>query len=179
MPDNGRILGMTDNDPPYEVAFDGGAREIDDLRVAGAGAVLWGHSQTTGQREILGVSRVSLPQEQHAQVAEAWGLRLALGLLLDTGARIRIARVLGDNLAVVRYGAGHGRLHRPAMQSLLEQPLARAALAGWGLEWVAVRRRYNQPADEEATRALRLARELARRGVVRPYIQTDLSPGQQ
>ena len=31
---------------PYDATFDGGARTIDEVEVAGAGATLWDHTQT-------------------------------------------------------------------------------------------------------------------------------------
>ncbi len=122
----------------HEVCFDGGAQARDGVgKVAGAGAVLWGPVQPDGTRAVLRVARVSLPGEEYARVAEAWGLRLALLLLCDLLNVRRSARIVGDNLAVVRYGASQGRLHQPDMQGVLEQVLARVLLLGWDLQWAA------------------------------------------
>ena len=140
-------------------------------RVAGAGAVLWGPVQPDGTRAVLRVARVSLPGEEYAQVAEAWGLRLALLLLLgDLGGTRRSARIVGDNLAVVRYGASQGRLHQPDMQGVLEQVLARVLLLGWDLQWAAVRQRFNQAADYQAGLAVDEAEARKGRGETAPGV---------
>ena len=57
------------------------------------------------------------------------------------------------------------------MQGLLEPGLGRLASAGWGLSWVAVRRRLNTAADELATEGLFRAAGLARSGDVGPHIE--------
>ena len=126
-----------------------------------------------GDRERLRVASVQLPGIRNSQVAEAWGLRLACLLLLLEGGRSvgsRSATIAGDNLAVIRYGAAQGRLHRPEMQGLLEQVLARLALAGWNLNWVAMRRCFNTAADALATEALTGATELAKLGLRLPVV---------
>ena len=60
---------------------------------------------------------VALPDVDNAQIAEATGCRAALAALVHTDATHRAARVVGDNLAVVRYGAGTGRFQRPILQA--------------------------------------------------------------
>merc|ERR1739836_366791 len=110
------------------------ACEVHGRRVAGAGACLWGPPARDGTREVVASALVPLPAEQHAQVAEAWGARLAAML---------IARVVGDNLSVVRYCAGRARLHRLALQRVLEPALGLLSGLGWKITWLAVRRRLN------------------------------------
>ena len=75
------------------------------------------------------------------------------------------ARVTGDNLAAVRYGAGHARYRRLPLQAQMEEGLRPLALAGWRLTWQAVRRRYNQAADFLAGVGQRWAVALGNRGV--------------
>ena len=95
---------------------------------------------------------VALPDVPHAQEAEAAGCGAALDLLLHQGRRLpRRAIISGDNLAVVRYGAGLGRLRRDAMFSRLDGRLGALLCRGWTLTWRAVRRRLNSAADALAT----------------------------
>ena len=149
---------------PYEVTFDGGARRIDsDRKVAGAGATLWHFPPDGGEPQLLASTVVALPGCDNAQVAEATGCRAALALLAHTHGR-RAARVVGDNLAVVRYGAGTGRFQRVPLQAQMELSLGPLAQRGWALQWHAVRRRLNKAADRLATLGVFWAASLARRG---------------
>ena len=75
----------------------------------------------------------ALPGETCSQVAEAWGCRLATGLLQACRTELRRVRGSGDNLAVVRYCAAQGRLRRPAMQAVVEPGLAALGRAGWNV----------------------------------------------
>ena len=143
-----------------EVTFDGGARSVSGTQVAGAGVVLWAR-QPAGLYAPALLLRIELPGESTAPVAEAWGLRGACRVLAAHGSRFlpvglpgRFARVVGDNLAVVRFAACSGRLHDWHLQGLLEEPLASLAALGWAVEWLAARRRFNQAADAEATAAV-------------------------
>ena len=54
------------------------------------------------------------------------------------------------------------------MQTLLEHPLAQLSLAGWTVDWMAVRRRYNEAADKEATQAVLRAAQLKTEGIISP-----------
>ena len=147
---------------PYEVTFDGGARNVDLARkVAGAGATLWYFPPDGEAPRHLASTVVALPGCDNAQVAEATACRAALALLTYTNGR-RAARVIGDNLAVVRYGAGTGRFQRVALQAQMELSLAPLAQRGWALQWHAVRRRLNKAADRLATLGVFWAAVLAR-----------------
>jgi hypothetical protein len=168
VPSQAHVLGRIAARSGVEVAFDGGARLIHGHRVAGAGAVLWDDASDTGGPALVAEAQVALPGETTAPVAEAWGLRLALALLDVWKPRRRVARVIGDNLAVIRYGAAQGRIHRTHLHSILEQPLSRAALTGWQLHWSAVRRRFNRHADRMATEAVLYAGDLALAGRAAP-----------
>ena len=110
----------------------------------------------------------------HAQVAEAWGAKLALLLLLRTKATLRQARIIGDNLNVVRYGAERGAVRNPDIHGPMADALASAAEQGWALRWRAVRRRLNKAADEVATAAVRRAHVLRAAGDLRPEITFDV-----
>ena len=125
-----------------------------------------------GHRTILAHTEVALPGEEHAQVAEAWGCHAALHLLLHLRPVHRQARVSGDNLAVVRYGAGMARLRRPAMQGLLGPSISQLECAGWTLDWRAVRRRLNTAADAIATAGVTTAARLAQQGSWAPATRT-------
>ena len=157
---------------PYEVTFDGGARFVDgERKVAGAGSTLWHFPPNGGEPIHLASTVVALPGCDNAQVAEATGCRAALALLTYTTGR-RAARVIGDNLAVVRYGAGTGRFQRVVLQAQMELSLAPLAQRGWALQWHAVRRRLNKAADRLATLGVFWAAVLARRGEARVRTHT-------
>ena len=121
------ILGGRNVEWPMEMTFDGGAREVNGRRVAGVGAVLWMIDGSTGGMRMIARAVIGLPGEAHAQVAEAYGCRVGLRMLMGTQCRIRAARVAGDNLNVVRYCASEGRIRRPHIQELLEGPLGDCA----------------------------------------------------
>eukprot|EP00959_Pyramimonas_sp_CCMP1952_P125584 2626016-Pyramimonas_sp.AAC.1 len=84
----------------------------------------------------------------------------------------RRARVVGDNTAAVRYGAGTGRYRRSGLQAQLEEGLAPLAAEGWVLEFQAVRRRLNGGADALATEGVEWAAELRARGDLRVQSRT-------
>ena len=170
------VLGGPSHDADLLASFDGGARTLRGRRVAGAGAILWGPPGPDGARPPLGRAVAALPSTAHAQEAEAWGCRLALEMLEAVQPRLRQACIVGDNLAVVRYGAGHCRLRRVHMQALLEPGLARIARAGWAFDWFAVRRRLNGDADDAATEGVYQAAALADQGVQSPRTTTHWAP---
>ena len=150
---------------PYEVTFDGGARHIHpDHKVAGAGATLWRHDAAGRSPEQIASIVVALPDVSDSQVAEATGCRAALASLANVTTDVRAARVVGDNLAVVRYGAGTGRFQRSLLQAQMELALGPLAQRGWRLQWHAVRRRLNKAADRLATLGFFWAEALRRHG---------------
>ena len=164
---------------PYEITFDGGARYVDagagpegpDRKVAGAGATLWHFPPDGGEPVQLASVVIALPASDNAQVAEATGCRAGLALLPHTSGR-RAARVVGDNLAVVRYGAGTGRFRGLNLQAQMELALAPLAQRGWTLQWHAVRRRLNKAADRLATLGVFWAACLRRHGHERTSVYT-------
>ena len=85
--------------------------------------------------------------------------------------------MVGDNVGVVRYGAGIARLRRPGMAGHLDDPLAAAAEAGWRLEWQAVRRRLNAGADALAGEGEELAVRLAEEGRQEVWTEARWEPG--
>ena len=82
-------------------------------------------------------------------------------------------RIVGGNLVVVKYGDSAGKLHKPEMQSLLEEPLGQLAMQGWVTEWVAVRRRFNKEADAGATIGIQRARAEFAVGATLPHVTTQ------
>ena len=104
-------------------------------------------------------------------VAESGACRTGLQLLANyPNPRSKAARVVGDNLPVIRYGANTGRLRRHSHQSLLEDGLTPLALTGWRLLWQGVRRRFNQGADSIATLGVFWADALRQAGVTSPTV---------
>ena len=144
-----------------DMAFDGGAREISGRRVAGAGAAIWRLDRERGSVEMIARAVIGLPEQAHAQVAEAYGCRVGFQMLADTRCRVRAARGAGDNLNGVRYCASDGRIRKPHILELLESPLGECAARGWTLIWAAVRRRDNEAADGAATEGVYIAARMA------------------
>ena len=81
---------------------------------------------------------------------------------------MRTARIAGDNLAVVRFGAALGKLARPYMHDIIDEALGRLMQQGWDIEWVPIRRRFNKEADAIATFAVMKARQLLHCNVLEP-----------
>ena len=101
---------------------------------------------------------------------------MALSLLLELQPTARAARVVGDNLAVIRYGAGTALLRRPDIKSHLEINLSTAVAAGWRLSWQAVPRRLNGDADSLAAEARRWAVTLQAERVLQTQVTIDWLP---
>ena len=117
--------------------------------------MLWGPASANGSRELLGSADVSVPARGSSTDAEVLGLRVGLLLLQRVLRRHPTSRVhiFGDNLAVVRFGAGTASLHLYRHVQLLQGPLSTAVGLGWSPAWTAVRRRFNTEADAGATAA--------------------------
>eukprot|EP00972_Heterocapsa_arctica_P026314 3873881-Heterocapsa_arctica.AAC.1 len=58
--------------PSVEITWDGGAKEVGGVRVAGAAAILWSASDALGNRNPLVISSVSLPGEKWGPIAESF-----------------------------------------------------------------------------------------------------------
>ena len=162
-----------DYSPNVEITWDGGAKEVDGVRVAGAAAILWGPSDRSGDRNPIAIASVSLPGQQWAPIAESYGLRLAVSLLLECSASPKTARMVGDNLAIVRYAASQGRLKHPSMQMVLDEPLKDLVSSGWETCWFAVRSKVNAAAHACANEALLLAGKLRALGRLAPVFDTS------
>ena len=125
---------------------------------------MWAHDLRGGHPTQIASATVAIPWNAGAQVAEAVGCRAGLDLLGQLHPPYRAARVVGDNLGVIRYCAGTARLRRLHMQAHLEPSLATALTQGWHLSWQAVRRRLNQEADALATNGVQWAASLREQG---------------
>ena len=158
---------------PLEATFDGSACE----RAAGAGATVWAHQLGGGPPVCVARGWAAIPWPAGAQVAEAIGCRLAVDMLVALQPPTCAARVVGDNLAVIRYGAGTARLRRPELQTHLEGALGRALAAGWRLQWCAVRRRLNRAADALALEGRLWAQSLLRTPTREIQYRTEWSLG--
>eukprot|EP00959_Pyramimonas_sp_CCMP1952_P268650 5617109-Pyramimonas_sp.AAC.1 len=84
-------------------------------------------------------------------MAEVAGCRAGLALLPHLSSPFWAARVVGDNLAAMRCGAGTARYRTLHLAQQMEDALGQAENAGWVLTWRAVRRRLNRVADSLAT----------------------------
>ena len=156
-----------------EVTFDGGARSVYDRpKVAGAGATLWQHDPAGGPPHLLASCVIAIPASDNAQLAEVSGCRAGLSLLAHTRPDVMGARIVGDNLAAVRYGAGTGRYRRLPLATQMDLALRPLLESGWSLTWQAVRRRLNKAGDRLATLGVFWADALRARGdnAVRTWI---------
>jgi len=121
--------------------------------VAVGGAILWGWDQDGRAPHALATIVVALPSDGDSMLAEAYACCKGLASLGDLRlhGRPRAARIVGDNLPVVRYGASSGRLRNIRHVAALADQLGSTLAAGWRLTWNGVRRRFNKGADSLAT----------------------------
>ena len=147
----------------YEVSFDGAVRTIRGIRVAGAGAALWGPIGPGG-REMLARTVIALPGVADVVVAEAYGCSAALALLAQIQPSLRAARVIGDNPLVVRHGAALGRIRQIQAEALMASALSQVTAEGWALLWTLVGRDSNRAADGAARDGATRARAMADTG---------------
>ena len=150
---------------PYELTFDGGARRIQQEQVAGGGVTLWRHNLNGGSPTMIAEAVIAIPSAATAQLAEATACRVGLNMLGTLEHAPRRARVVGDNLAAIRYGAGQGRFRHLPIMAQMEAGLQRLATLGWTTTWQAVRRRLNAAADHRATQGAQWAYELVQQGI--------------
>ena len=92
-----------------------------------------------------------------APVAEAWGGNAALQLLMGSGYQFRHAKIVGDNLVVVRLLAWQGTIMQPHVEFALDSAINRVSMGHWRLACEAVWRRWNRAADSVAVAAKRMA----------------------
>ena len=126
--------------------------------------MLWKHNLGGGAPTPVAHAIVSIPRDASAQVAEAHGCCAALRLLREVEGGPKRARVVGDNLAVIRYGAATAALRALVQHAVMEVDLAETYLLGWQLDWQAVRRHLNTEADALATQGVYQAVEEAAHG---------------
>ena len=140
------------------LSFDGGARpqEPGSTWNGGAGAILW-RADSQGSLVPQAKAVVALPGERRAPIAEAQGCKAALKLLAKTNTAARPLTIIGDNLGIVRLGAGQARFKDSDFYAILAESLGDLALAGWAPKWIAVRRRFNKAADALATAGVKWA----------------------
>ena len=111
-------------------------------------------------------------------VAEAFGLRAAMALMLRSRRFVSHVCIIGDNAPVLKYAVGEARLRRVDLSPILETPLAAIALAGSHPCWMAVRRAFNKAADQLATRAVEQAFDMhpQDRVSIEEHNMVELSP---
>ena len=98
-------------------------------------------------------------------VAEAWGARLALDLIINhTCAHGVCAESIacgGDNPPVVRYCRGTGRTGNPEIAGVLEQALGKLATVTGPIQWAIIPRRLNKSAHMLARAAALRAHQMS------------------
>ena len=149
-----------------EITFDGSTRAAHGVTYGGAAAVLWARQTQPGTRKILQVAQVSLPFPTTANIAEAWGARLATLLAL----RHNLHRpgdttlLCGDAPVIVRYCGGYGHSRSAGVHAVLGEPLGMLAASGRDVTWVLIPRDRNTTGHEFAGAASRQAQALASAG---------------
>ena len=132
-----------------------------------------GPLDSTGNRPIIIKALVALPNTASSSTAEAWGSKLAA--LIAGALPTTSVRIAGDNLPIVRFCNGTGRLRNPTDALIIEGPLSRLSLLGKATEWFAVRRRFNKAADALATEAVNTARLLHDANALAPALYIQLN----
>ena len=138
---------------PLEMTFDGGARNIKQCDVCGRGAIL-SDMHIGPVPKILAGTRIAIFGQRNSQLAETAACASGLALLLQCGSTVKRARVVGDNLAVIRHGSDSAKLRRLQTQAWMEPNLVRLYNSVWAIDWHAVRRRLNMAVDAIATQSL-------------------------
>ena len=130
---------------------------------AGTGVSLW--RLVRGQRQCVAQLVGIRPDITDSASAEAAALRSALALVRALTGRPSSLEVLGDNLPILRWAAGNGRLRAAPTHLLADAPLLHSDRHRWPVTWTAVRRHFTGLADELATlgvlTALRTTAQLA------------------
>ena len=165
--------------PTYVVSFDGGARHRSPLnsfpsdgpKAVGVGAAIWGLPNDRGLRPCLAQATAAIPTLEDSMSAEAAGLRLGIALASKLLPRSSLIGIVGDNLPVMRLGAGNGRIRTPGIWEIVEAPLLYMANRALPCQWTAVRRQYNKTADALATIGTHMAVDCVANGQLRPTIR--------
>ena len=168
---------------PFEVFFDGGTHLRGHHPSAGAGALLW-HLRPGASPACIGRAAMAIPGLTSAPLAESHACGLALMLLAEysetramgIGQLLR-ARVIGDCVPVVRYGAAQARFRCLAQRAPIDEGLERAGRRGWRLGWQAVGRAQNKAAHEVASSAASWASSLVHAGQVHPRVLIEWRGG--
>ena len=148
------------------VQFDGGCDR--HLRVGGAGVALW-QGSPVGQAHVAATRPLTPCQDAYEAEAEAAILAVeeaytyALAIRANGGALDSIY-IQGDNLAIVAYFAGYGRVRRASLASRFERAWDRISRLYSTITWEQVPRSANTVADRLAGEALRAARQMLLRG---------------
>ena len=110
---------------------------------------------------------IATPRLRDAQQAEAAGLAYSISMLLTCLPCPQRVTIMGDNLQVLRLGAGNARIRADRIWLELERALMLISAQRWPLQWNAVRRCYNAAADALATQGVDRGLRLYRDGDVR------------
>ena len=179
---------------PIEISFDGSTKQARGARASGAGSAAWVLGGR-GPPRCVARAVLALPDVSAAPEAEAQAGGLALELLNHIararrrGTRpavaglARAARLVGDCVPVVRYGAAQARLRHGAHREPIDEGMRQAGANGWSVEWQAVRRAHNTAAHDLASAAATWAHELQRAGDSAPRLlvvwEGEQDPGVQ
>ena len=100
---------------PFEIFFDGGTNARGDLPASGAAALLW-RIHSFGPPTCIARAVMAIPGQGSPPLAESQACGLALRLLASLASEHRAtnsgplrARIIGDCIPVVRYGAAQAR----------------------------------------------------------------------
>ena len=102
---------------------------------------------------------IALPHIDSSQLAEVWGARLAIDLLL-AHQHLDIytsAIIAGDNPPAIRFCHGTGRITSASTHAIIDEALTRLTVAGANPHWRLIRRTVNVRAHTLATLAARRA----------------------
>eukprot|EP00974_Lingulodinium_polyedra_P096276 9334455-Lingulodinium_polyedra.AAC.1 len=102
------------------VTFDGGSRKVRGHDIAAGAAVPWTRSEASAPWVRKMTTTCAVPSSADARTAEALAAGVALDTLLRSDCPPGPAKCSGDNLGVVRFCAGSGRLTEPHLHGILD-----------------------------------------------------------
>ena len=130
---------------PFEIFIDGGTNSRGDFQASGAAALLW-RIHSFGPPTCIARAVMAIP----APLAETYACGLALRLFAflarehrDSNRGPLRARIIGDCIPVVRYGAAQARFRVLSQRAPIDESLDDVLRLGWTLDWQAVGRQHN------------------------------------
>ena len=128
-----------------EFFFDGAVLRTAAGRRAGIGVTMWIAQEWQWRR--IGLIHLRIADGSTAAEGETWACTAAVLLARMIGRSNTSCRILGDNVPVLRYAAGMGRIREGALLPILDQAIRELWIYGSRPTWLAIARRDNANAN--------------------------------